>query len=63
MGPSIEQTIASHVQRVAHQNAVAWEAVLRLHIKARPRWMPEWCWRRVVNMVVIQSEQRIGMGQ
>jgi len=50
------QIVAEQVQRATFRHATAWEAVLRLHIKPRPRWMPEWCWRRLVALVLVQSQ-------
>lgn len=50
--------IAEQSQRVLHEQRVAWEVVMRLHVKPRPRWCPMWAWRVVVRNVIFQSEQQ-----
>lgn len=56
MSTELGAVIAEQVQRVTLGQRVAWERVMRLHIKPRPRWLPDWCWRRVLATLLVQSE-------
>jgi hypothetical protein len=38
----------------AHKRTL-WEDRMRLHLKPKPRFIPEWAWRRMVRAVLVQS--------
>ena len=50
--------VTEMVYRVAIQKQTAWEERMRLYIKPRPRWMPERVWRRLVQLVFVQTSTR-----
>lgn len=46
------------IVRIAHERAVVVEERIALHVRPRPRWMPEYAWRRLLaRMLVVRSEQ------
>lgn len=49
-------TLGEVVARLAWAKGEAWESVLLLHVKPRPFWCPLPVWQRLVNLVLIQSE-------
>lgn len=51
------QILAEQTHKFSIERATAWEHVLRLHFKPKPAWMPYWLWRKIVNFVVVQSEE------
>lgn len=36
-----------------------WEHELRLHVKPRPRFFPQWLWSWLENLVLVQSSETI----
>jgi hypothetical protein len=32
-----------------------WEHELALHFKPKPKWLPEFVWKRLKNMVIVQN--------
>jgi len=44
---------------VSFQRARAWEEVLKLHIRPKPWWMPMLVWKRLISLVLIQSQDII----
>lgn len=51
--------IAEQTQKATMEGMTLWERVLRLHVKPRPKWCPVPLWKKVVNLVLIQSEQEV----
>ena len=43
------------VVRFQAEKRTLWEEKVRLHLKPRPQWLPEWAWRRMVRTVLVQS--------
>ena len=48
--------IAEQVQFIRGAEMGAWERVLKLHMRPKPTSMPLFLWRRIVGMVLYQSE-------
>lgn len=39
-----------------HNRALTqWEHELRLHFRPKPRWLPEFLWKRLKNLVIVQN--------
>lgn len=49
------------IEELAHKNwlreSEEWEKKLRLHIKPKPEWCPSPLWKKLVNLVVIQTTE------
>ena len=54
---TLGKTIAEQTQKITFDQKTAWEHVLRLHIRPRPSWCPEPLWVKVVNLVLVTSEE------
>lgn len=52
---SLGKVIAEQTQRITSEQGLAWERVLRLYIRPKPAWMAEALWKKIVNLVVVQS--------
>ena len=55
----IGELIAEQTQKVIINQAVAWEEVLRLYVKPKPNWITDAMWKRLINLVVVQSQERL----
>lgn len=49
-------TLGEFVARLQWAKGQAWESTLLLHVKPRPSWCPLFVWRKIVSLVLIQSE-------
>lgn len=45
------------VQKVVTADRVVTERALALYMRPKPTWMPKWAWRRMVGMVLLQTER------
>lgn len=53
----IGRAIAEQVILISGKHMSAWERILRLHIKPRPKWLPAVLWAKLIKLVLVQSEE------
>lgn len=45
--------------KITDGRATVWETKLRLHLKPKPDFIPQRLWAKIVNLVVVQSDQSL----
>lgn len=54
--PKLGEVIEEFVDRASLENKIIWERKLRLHIKPKPDWLPESLWKKLLSLLLTQSE-------
>ena len=54
------EKLAEHMIRIDYAGRRIWEEKLNLYIRPRRRWLPKAIWARLLNFLLLQTQERVG---